>query len=242
MIASNEKYENRKKERSLLNEFCQLIWNSHGINNINPGSWELIQQELIRFFTSKKQEPDLEILKNRFPLVMIIKGPNQIEDAKLWDEYWRWENSSYNRIKYLREELCGIGSRLVKSRLNKLAKISADAKILRNLLELEDSANCESRYFGSYLERAKAKRREIVLEGQSLCKRFPGMIECGTFGNGMVFFTLTNDNQQFSWKFDEDWANAEFEKVDLSTYSLKIYDEDQLSRLEKLILPKITQK
>lgn len=233
--------EERKIERMLLNEFCRKLWNSRGIDNTHPCEWEQIEPELSKFFESKGiSGVDLSKFKNRLPLAMLIKGKNHDEISKLWDDYWRWEHASKEQIEYLRDKFCGgLGSRKVKIRLNMLSKISIDASFLRVLLELEDSFNCESRYFGTYLNRMIGKRQEAALHGRILCEQHPHMFECGTFGNGTVFFTIKGNEEQFRWKFDQQWAESNFDKINLFEHSIKIYDEDQITRLERLILPKV---
>lgn len=76
--------------------------------------------------------------------------------------------SNRERVRQLqsaRDNACGIGTRLLKLRLNKLAKLDPVALAVRLALEIEDANLSAKRYRGSkYQDRNYAKKEALILE------------------------------------------------------------------------------
>ena len=104
-------------------------------------------------------------------------------------------------LERARDEFCGIGTRKVKLRLNKLAKDNVDALYVRKLLEIEDvniqAKRCE---WWKYREKTYERKERLIYELISFCESH-SEYRYGVQGsnnhsvNGVVYFELQDGTQ-----------------------------------------------
>lgn len=106
-----------------------------------------------------------------------------------------------NRVNILndkRDSFCGIGTRKIKLRLNKLSNYNSLAKIYRLALELEDVNICAKKYRGEYRDTYYEKKDELVKKLSSLCQELNiphGYKENDGFPKYIVYFDLPGCEQ-----------------------------------------------
>ena len=151
------------------------------------------------------------------------------------DQMYEIAGKNYELVSNLedgRENFCGLGTRKVKLRLNKLIKEkNVDAEILRSLLELEDSNISAKKYVGKYRTRYYDKKSELLKTCVGLFKKHNlvcGFQKSNNYSCNYVIYFEFNDIQM-SWHSN-------------STYGLSKYptewdglENSTLFKLEKLI-------
>lgn len=108
-----------------------------------------------------------------------------------------------------RTEFAGVGTRLAKVRLNKLAKNDMNAKALRIALEIEDKNVSAKKYFGgniagmSYSDLNYTIKHEKILELIELCQQMGWRhgIHDATSGTTHVIYFHLPGVRQISWHF-----------------------------------------
>lgn len=111
------------------------------------------------------------------------------------------------QIKYARHQACGIGTRALKLRLNKLAKTDPLAQAARLALELEDVNINAKRYGPSYADHYYARKGELIREMIALC-RAQGWVfgvhpAARRFERSVIYFELPGC-AQVSWHYDHE--------------------------------------
>lgn len=115
------------------------------------------------------------------PLRFIVDGTSS-EDG--WRRYWLSRND-VPEADYIRKKLCGIGSTKVKLALNNIPTI--DAKIMRNVLEVEDMTVSSMKYFGMIASRNLQKRNAGIRRLVDVSKEFPEKIRMNVVDGKMIF-------------------------------------------------------
>jgi len=132
-------------------------------------------------------------------------------------------------LKNARHSACGIGTRSLKIRLNKLAKECPLALAVRLALEIEDANLTAKRYGPAYAGRYYDKKQELIKELITLFKHQEWLFGVHPaeyrFERGVIYFELPNC-EQISWHYDHDGEP-------LPIYS-KEWDRKQNSTLVKL--------
>jgi hypothetical protein len=232
----------KERCREVSEQFCHWLRSNYLIGIDNPCSWECLRDKFPEFAAKTGvTDVDVEVLKHRYPLRFICADANRQENSlELWNEYWNSRKHDFNRIEYCRNKLCGIGSRLVKLRLNSLK--DDEAFCLRRMLELEDVQITSEKYFGEYWKRNVRRGFDSAVELVEFYKNNPAVIECGA--SGIYKFRVAwnprqESEEQFEWDVS-DFNNA----LEVGRFSLPIgsYSDPQILRLEKLISAKISPK
>ena len=129
---------------------------------------------------------------------------------------------------------CGIGSRKLKLRLNKLKK-SGDkvATILRNLIEAEDSNILAKKYFGEYRKEYYLKKEQHIVatfnDMRELGWKFGYSTDVGKQAQYVIYIYLPNGSQ-LSWHMINSKHISNLEKIDVkwdgqpATTLIKLYD------------------
>jgi hypothetical protein len=97
-----------------------------------------------------------------------------------------------------RESYCGIGTRKVKLKLNRLAGIDARARAFRIALEIEDCSTQAKKYFGEWRDKKYAEKSELILQLVNLCRENSwifGKHESETYPRWIVYFELPGCDQ-----------------------------------------------
>jgi hypothetical protein len=116
--------------------------------------------------------------------------------------------SNREKVRYLkaaRQEACGIGTRKLKIRLNKLAASDPLALAVRIALEIEDANLMAKRYHGSYSDRYYFKKGELIQELINLFKHhqwtFGIHLSDRRYERGVIYFEIPGC-EQLSWHYD----------------------------------------
>ena len=135
---------------------------------------------------------------------------DDFDDDDFFDDYEQNEeylkaidknNCLIDDLERARDEFCGIGTRKVKLRLNKLAKDNVDALYVRKLLEIEDvniqAKRCES---WKYREKTYDRKQRMLYELMAFCESHPeyryGVQGSDNYSvNGVVYFELLDGTQ-----------------------------------------------
>jgi len=132
-------------------------------------------------------------------------------------------------LKAARNYACGIGTRKVKLRLNKLAASDPLALAVRIALEIEDANLMAKRYGGSYRDRYYRRKQELICELITVFKHqewtfgvHPRELR---FGRGVIYFEIPGC-EQISFHYDHEGG-------DLPIYE-KDWDRKEGSTLTKL--------
>lgn len=137
-------------------------------------------------------------------------------------------------LKKSRHNACGIGSKQLKLRLNKLIK-SGDkvANILRNLIEAEDSNINAKKYFGKYKDSYYSKKESCLFNAfqymNELGWKYGYSLDVGKNAKFVVYVYLPN-GEQLSWHMVEDAYISILPKIDVkwdgkpATTLTKLYD------------------
>jgi hypothetical protein len=137
-------------------------------------------------------------------------------------------------LEYSRHEACGIGSKKLKLRLNKLKK-SGDkvASVLRNLIEAEDSNISAKKYFGKYRTRYYENKEMYLMDSINDMKElewtFGYSREVGKNAKYVMYVYLPNGSQ-LSWHMVNDRNMVRLPEIDVkwdglpATTLTKLYD------------------
>jgi hypothetical protein len=134
-------------------------------------------------------------------------------------------------LKVLRNTACGIGTRLLKLRLNKLAQTDPLALAARLALEIEDANLSAKRYgYTKWMDRNYDKKQELIRELITMFRHqeweFGIHAPASRIGRGVIYFEIPGC-EQISWHYDHEGA-------ELPIYE-KEWDCKQGSTLPKLM-------
>lgn len=222
----------KKAERNLLESFClnnQMV----GDFDFVSYEWSDLKPKLQKFFNSEGLRSfDVEKLKFRHPIRFIVKGQ---ENEILWNEYWSARFNSKELFEYMRNSFCGIGSKKAKILIN--ACPTLDAKIIRKILEIEDITISSQRYYGEFLGKNVDRRNKTILELQKISEKFPEKLRIYEVDNSMVVcdFNFNGCRNQFCWYMENGDKFNRLIKKSSHEFSMIVYNEPKIKRLEKLI-------
>jgi hypothetical protein len=173
-----------------------------------------------------------------------IKKESYYDDDEYYYDtgYYEAELKNYELVSHLedsRESFCGIGTRKIKLKLNKLIKDgNIDAKILRSLLELEDCNISAKKYVGKYRTKYYDKKSALLKECIGLYNQ-----------NDLVCGFQKSDNYSCNYVIYFEYGNVQLSWHSNSNYNLKKYptewdglENSTLYKLEKLINELLTSK
>lgn len=81
-------------------------------------------------------------------------------------------SAAVKRLAHARDEFCGLGTRKVKLRLNKLAEQNVAARAYRCALEIEDASTLGKKYGNSeWGLKAYLRKHELIRELMELCEQ-----------------------------------------------------------------------
>jgi hypothetical protein len=141
--------------------------------------------------------------------------------------YYHYDNvrdnysSLIDKLEYQRGQFCGIGTRKIKIRLNKLAKTELNAKLYRLALEIEDK-NISAKKYEKYRDMYYMEKSDKIKELIKLCSDnniVVGYQEKDDFGLHIyiVYFELPHC-EQISWhtydvphcnEYEKEWDGKE---------------------------------
>jgi hypothetical protein len=135
------------------------------------------------------------------------------------------------QLERLRDTACGVGTRLVKIRLNKLAKTEPLALAARLALEIEDANIQAKKYRGSkWMDRNYRKKQELIGDLITLFRHqewaFGVHQSEHRFERGVIYFEIPGC-EQISFHYDHEGPS-------LPTYE-KPWDEKRDSTMPKLL-------
>lgn len=137
-------------------------------------------------------------------------------------------------LEYSRYDACGIGSKKLKLRLNKLKKNGDKvASVLRKLIEAEDSNISAKKYFGKYRDRYYGNKEMYLMDSiedmKELGWTFGYSTEVGKNAKYVMYVYLPNGSQ-LSWHMVNDSNKVRLPEIDVkwdglpATTLTKLYD------------------
>lgn len=134
-----------------------------------------------------------------------------------------------------RDNFCGIGTRMVKMKLNRFAKSDPVARCLRTALEIEDCSTQAKKYWGEWRDKKYADKHGKILELVGLCRdqgwKF-GYQESGTFPQHIIYFDF-DFCEQIS--FHTNFAAADLELIPIYKNEWDGARHSTLPKLERAI-------
>ena len=144
-------------------------------------------------------------------------------------------------LENARNSFCGIGTKKIKCRLNKLAKVNNIAKYVRMLLEVEDINIQAKKYYGKFKDKNYERKEEelIKLLNYALDNDFKcGVNSCNDYKTSKIaYFELPNE-EQISFhcnvygdypKYEKEWDG----KINSTLQKLEQYIKDNFCEILK---------
>jgi hypothetical protein len=152
---------------------------------------------------------------------------------------------SVRNLLAAREEFCGIGTKLAKLRLNKIAKTNPVAKALRLALEIEDCSTLGKKYAGEWSYEYYERKHKLIHELVEIFKEFGwtfGVHKSNTFGTSFIIYFEIPTCEQISFhtnldvevpEYPKEWdgkTNSTLAKLEAAIYQM-LNPEEQRSFL-----------
>ena len=155
--------------------------------------------------------------------------------------YYHYDNvrdnysSLIDKLEYQREQFCGIGTRKIKIRLNKLAQKELNAKLYRLALEIEDK-NISAKKYENYRDKYYQEKSERIAELIKIC--LDNNIIVGWQKQNNDDFRLPLYVVYFELPFCEQisWHSYDFPKCPIYEKQWDGKEESTLKKLEAAIL------
>lgn len=223
--------ETKRKERQLLEQFC-LKNSLVGDFDFCSYDWEkFLKPKLQEFLTSLEIEDDPEKFRYRCPIRYISNGT---KDEILWNEYWAVAGNENEIIDYIRNSICGIGSRKIKQQLSR--KPTIDNQIIRCVFEVEDVMISSCKYFGYYLKKNIERRDKFLKELSILSKNFCEKVVIKKINQLIICdVNIFGEKDQFCWTIDDSETLSFIDDGDPVFTRIKVAAEPKIYRIERLL-------
>ena len=223
--------ESKRRDRQMLEQFC-LKNSLVGDFDFCSYDWEkFLKPKLQEFLTSIKSEDDPEKFRYRCPIRYIS---NDTKDESLWNEYWAVAGHEDEMINYIRNSICGIGSRKVKQQLSR--KPTIDCQIIRCIFEVEDVMISSRKYFGYYLKKNIERRDKFLKELSFLSQEFHEKISLKKINQLIICdVNIFGEKNQFCWTIDDGETLPFIIDGNPLLTNISIVAEPKISRIEKLL-------